>query len=93
MSSSTTRPDATEREKMLRGDLYRAFSTELIAERSRCALARHEFNERAVHVERIERINLWNKYTPFASRIFAGTYGYIELQAQLPSPTTPPRIR
>ncbi|KAF8150217.1 trimeric LpxA-like protein [Crassisporium funariophilum] len=51
---------ATEKEKMLRGELYYAFTTQLIAERETCARALHIFNATAVTKSRIERINLWN---------------------------------
>ncbi|CCX09973.1 Similar to Maltose O-acetyltransferase; acc. no. P77791 [Pyronema omphalodes CBS 100304] len=53
---------ATEKEKMLRGELYHAFESELVAERARCAAACAAFNS-AGDAPRTERIKLWNAIT------------------------------
>ncbi|KAI9679609.1 MAG: hypothetical protein M1829_001571 [Trizodia sp. TS-e1964] len=52
----------TEKEKALRGDLYYAFTPELMAERAQCADACRIYNE-AVGISRRRRIELWNQIT------------------------------
>lgn len=47
----------SEKEKMLRGELFHSFSSELVAARARCGHACHIFNT-AVDASRVERINL-----------------------------------
>ncbi|KAI5816251.1 maltose O-acetyltransferase-like protein [Pyronema omphalodes] len=53
---------ATEKEKMLRGELYHAFSPDLVSERARCAAACAAFNS-ASDASRTEKIQLWNAIT------------------------------
>ncbi|KAJ5902578.1 Maltose/galactoside acetyltransferase [Penicillium taxi] len=52
----------TEREKMLRGELYRAFTPELTAARARCKSANIRFNN-AGDVSRRRLVELWNDIT------------------------------
>ncbi|KAM5469242.1 hypothetical protein MauCBS54593_004597 [Microsporum audouinii] len=59
--SGPTEPSSeelTEREKMLRGELYTAFSPDLIAERARCKAACERYNN-AGEVTRRRRVELW----------------------------------
>ncbi|KAK2834842.1 hypothetical protein FQN49_006859 [Arthroderma sp. PD_2] len=56
-AQSSSKP-LTEREKMLRGELYTAFSPDLIAERERCKAACDRFNN-AGEVSRRRRVELW----------------------------------
>jgi acetyltransferase-like isoleucine patch superfamily enzyme len=51
-----------EKAKMLRGELYHAFTPSLIAEREECSRKCHIFNTTASELSRLERINLWNRY-------------------------------
>ncbi|KAI5808361.1 maltose transacetylase [Pyronema omphalodes] len=51
---------ATEKEKMLRGELYHAFSPDLVSERARCAAACAAFNSASDASSRTEKIQLWN---------------------------------
>ena len=50
----------TEREKMLRGELYRAFTPDLIAARSRCTRACRRFNNME-DVSRRRQVELWKE--------------------------------
>lgn len=50
----------TEREKMLRGELYRAFTPDLIAARSRCTRACRRFNSME-DVSRRRQVELWKE--------------------------------
>lgn len=50
----------TEKEKMLRGELYCAFTPDLIAARTRCKRACAQFNK-ADEASRRELIELWKK--------------------------------
>ena len=50
---------------MLRGELFRAFSPELTAERAECQRKLHTFNT-VSGISRLERINMWNEYDPFS---------------------------
>ncbi len=52
-------PD-TEKDKMLRGELYRAFTPELTAERARCRAACTRFNN-AGEVSRRRLLELWKE--------------------------------
>lgn len=64
-----TVPEQTDeqKERMLRGELYHAFSPVLTAERSRCAQACHNFNTNAASVSRVERINLFHAYVLYSA--------------------------
>ncbi|EER45857.1 acetyltransferase [Histoplasma capsulatum H143] len=57
----------TEREKMLRGELYRAFTPDLIAARTKCKWACKRFND-SEEVSRRRQVELWrdiiNDHTP-----------------------------
>ena len=55
-------PELTEKEKSLRGDLYWAFTPDLIAERERCSHACHRFNT-AGEVPRRRLVELWKDIT------------------------------
>ncbi|THC91856.1 hypothetical protein EYZ11_008678 [Aspergillus tanneri] len=48
----------SERDKMLRGEMYRAFTPDLIAARARCTRACHRFNN-ACNVPRRRLVELW----------------------------------
>jgi hypothetical protein len=48
------------KQKMLKGELYHAFTPELIAERRRCELACARFNN-AGDVSRRKRVELWRE--------------------------------
>ncbi|PGH08927.1 hypothetical protein GX51_00984 [Blastomyces parvus] len=50
--------EPTEKEKMLRGELYRAFTPELIAARTKCKLACRRFND-SDEVTRRRQVELW----------------------------------
>lgn len=50
----------TEKEKMLRGELYYAFSPELTKERNRCARACNELNNETALTRR-KMVQLWRK--------------------------------
>ncbi|PGH36154.1 hypothetical protein GX50_01009 [[Emmonsia] crescens] len=50
--------EPTEKEKMLRGELYRAFTPELIAARTKCKWACKRFND-SEEVPRRRQIELW----------------------------------
>jgi hypothetical protein len=52
-------PD-TEKDKMLRGELYRAFTPELTADRARCRAACTRFNN-AGEVSRRRLLELWKE--------------------------------
>ncbi|TGZ76595.1 trimeric LpxA-like protein [Ascodesmis nigricans] len=55
-------PDAAEdpeKARMLRGELYHAFTPALTAERNRCARACHDFNAHAANSDRLTRVNLF----------------------------------
>lgn len=52
---------SSQRERMLRGELYHAFVPDLIAEREKCQQAYHRFNTLAATLPRLERINLWQE--------------------------------
>lgn len=52
--------EPTEKEKMLRGELYRAFTPELIAARTRCKHACNRFNN-AEEVPRRRLVELWRE--------------------------------
>ena len=52
----------SEREKMLRGELYRAFDPEFDAPRVRCAAAVAAFNNAPLGLSRRERVVLQNRY-------------------------------
>jgi len=52
---------ATEKEKMLRGELYWAWDEELQANRTRCKLACQRYNQ-AGEVSRRRRVELWREY-------------------------------
>ena len=52
--------EPTEKEKMLRGELFIAFSPELLAERDRCKYACLRFNE-AGEVPRRRLVELWRE--------------------------------
>ncbi|OJJ50520.1 hypothetical protein ASPZODRAFT_55995 [Penicilliopsis zonata CBS 506.65] len=49
----------TEKEKMLRGELYRAFTPELTAARRRCQRATHRYNNAGEEVSRRRLVELW----------------------------------
>ena len=51
---------------MLRGELFHAFSCELLAERTRCQKACRAYNE-AGDVSRRRRIELWREYVYMGS--------------------------
>ncbi|KAE8554712.1 hypothetical protein EYB25_003253 [Talaromyces marneffei] len=53
--------EPTEREKMLRGELYRAFTPELIAARVQCEQAYKHFNSESLNgeISRRRQIELW----------------------------------
>jgi hypothetical protein len=48
------------KKKMARGELYHAFTPELVAERRRCEIACASFNE-AGDVSRRRRVELWRE--------------------------------
>lgn len=50
----------TEREKMLRGELYYAFTPDLIAARERCMQACNKFNN-AGDISRRRQVELWRE--------------------------------
>lgn len=50
----------SEREKMLRGELYHAFTPDLIAARARCSQACRRFNN-AGDVSRRRMVELWKE--------------------------------
>lgn len=52
--------EPTEKEKMLQGELYRAFTPELIAARSKCARACNRFNN-AGDISRRRQVELWRE--------------------------------
>lgn len=52
--------EPTEKEKMLRGELYRAFTPELMAERVKCVKAYKRFNN-AGDISRRRQIELWRE--------------------------------
>lgn len=53
--------EPTEREKMFRGELYRAFTPELIAARVQCEQAYKRFNSESLNgeISRRRQIELW----------------------------------
>ncbi|KAF8538038.1 maltose O-acetyltransferas-like protein [Trichophaea hybrida] len=51
-----------EKSKMLRGELYHAFTPLLVSERETCSQRCHAFNT-ASNPSRLDRINLWNTIT------------------------------
>lgn len=51
---------ATEEEKMLKGELYIAFSPELVKERDRCADACNALNS-AGNLQRRQMVQLWRQ--------------------------------
>lgn len=55
--------EPTEKEKMLRGELYRAFTPELIAARVRCEQAYKRFNRASLdgEISRRRQIELWRE--------------------------------
>ncbi|KAJ5295292.1 hypothetical protein N7508_010113 [Penicillium antarcticum] len=53
---------ATEREKMLRGELYRAFTPDLIAARTRCKWACNRYNN-SEEVSRRRLVEMWKDIT------------------------------
>lgn len=55
--------ESTEKEKMLRGELYRAFTPELIAARGRCEQAYKRFNSASLNgeISRRRQIELWRE--------------------------------
>jgi hypothetical protein len=55
--------DTTEKDKMLRGELYIALDPLLCSERERCAKACNEFNTNTTATP-LERANLLNKSVP-----------------------------
>jgi len=46
--------------RSLRGEMYYAFTPELVKERTRCAAAVHKFNN-SPNASRRERVELWKK--------------------------------
>jgi hypothetical protein len=54
--------EIVNKENMIRGDLYWAFSPALIADRARCTKAWNDFNNAGMSLTRRERLELWNKY-------------------------------
>lgn len=52
--------EPTEREKMLRGELYRAFTPDLIAARTKCKWACKRFND-SEEVSRRRQVELWRE--------------------------------
>ena len=50
----------TEEEKMLKGELYSAFSPDLIKKRDRCTKACHQLNN-AGEISRRRMVELWRK--------------------------------
>ena len=51
---------STEKEKMLRGELYHAFTPELFADRARCQKACQRYNQ-AGDISRRHQIELWRE--------------------------------
>jgi hypothetical protein len=51
---------SSNKQKMLRGELYHAFTPELVAERNRCSHACHRFNS-AGEVPRRRLVELWRE--------------------------------
>jgi Maltose acetyltransferase len=52
--------EPTEKEKMLRGELYHAFTPDLIAARARCSRAYKRYNK-ADDVSRRRQVELWRE--------------------------------
>ncbi|KAJ5207282.1 Maltose/galactoside acetyltransferase [Penicillium cf. griseofulvum] len=59
---TVTMSQPTEKEKMLRGELYRAFTPDLIAARSRCKQACNRFNK-SDEVSRRRLVEMWRDIT------------------------------
>lgn len=58
--SVTAMSEPTEKEKMLRGELYRAFTPDLIAARTRCKWACNRFNK-SDEVPRRRLVEMWRE--------------------------------
>jgi hypothetical protein len=56
-----TPPLSENKQKMARGELYYAFTPELLAERTRCKAAVREFNAAAGVASRRESVRLWRE--------------------------------
>lgn len=56
----TSMAEATEEEKMLRGEPYYAFTPELVKQRDRCAAACNRLNN-ATDLSRRQMVELWRK--------------------------------
>lgn len=52
----------SEREKMLRGELFCAFTPDMVAARSRCKYACNRFNNTSDEVPRRRLVELWREY-------------------------------
>lgn len=53
--------ELTEREKMMRGELFRAFTPDLVAARARCKYACNRFNNTTDEVPRRRLVELWRE--------------------------------
>lgn len=58
--------EVVNKEQMIRGDLYWAFSPALIVDRARCTKAWNDFNNAGMSLTRRERVELWKKYVSLA---------------------------
>lgn len=57
----TTMSEPAEKEKMLRGELFRAFTPDLIAARARCKWACNRFNK-SDEVPRRRLVEMWREW-------------------------------
>lgn len=53
--------ELTEREKMMRGELFRAFTPDLVAARARCKYACNRFNNTTDELPRRRLVELWRE--------------------------------
>lgn len=60
-SSSFTMAELTERDKMLRGELFCAFTPDMVAARARCKYACNRFNNTSDEVPRRRLVEMWRE--------------------------------